>query len=95
MNAITINATSARKSFFDIISSVFANDTVYEVKKSGITVAYISKTRPLVKTAKSLLEAVEELPENNKTLDSEKIVDYIYTARSDTPQASRKVPSLE
>jgi hypothetical protein len=68
---------------------------VYEIKKSGITVAYLSKASPATKTPESLLQAVENLPENSKNLDSNEIIDYIYSSRSDSNTTKRKLPRLE
>jgi len=95
MNSIPVNATTARNIFFDLINSVFTENKVYEIKKSGITVAFLSKASPTTKTPKSLLKAVENLPESNKNLDSKEIIDYIYSSRSDSNTTKRKLPDLE
>jgi len=85
-----ITATQARNNFFNILNSVYLDDITYEVRKSGLPVATISKSKEMkVKKKKTIMDfagALVDMPVNTNEW-----VDSIYQARKDGSRKSDKI----
>jgi len=99
LNTITIDATSARSSFFSILNNVFADENlIYEVKKSGIPVAVITKLPPAEK--KDIMSFAGKWSEHNKVGSdkenndfADEMVKNIYSDRSNSKK-TRFLPKI-
>jgi len=83
----TVNASFARSDFFDILDKVYSAGASFLIKKSGIPVAVISKP---VSSKKSIMDFAGAW----KDACTDKMINDIYTGRSDKGKLKRKLPNV-
>ena len=77
-----IDATKARNEFFQLLNDVFEHDSVIEIKKSGITVGYLSKHPPAAPTPqKTLIDYAGVWKELMSDEEADELLEYIDTGR--------------
>lgn len=87
MNTVTINASEARKDFFNILREVNSGKKSFLIKKSGVPVAKVIS----VKDDFDVMDLVGAW----KDIDASAMINYIYEGRKDESTLKRKLPKLE
>lgn len=86
---ITVDASKARDDFFKILDKVYKEEKEFLIKKSGISVAKITK----LKNNDDF--DIMDLAGAWKDVDTKKMIKYIYEGRKDKGELKRKLPSLK
>lgn len=86
---IPIDASRARNDFFKLLDRVRTHGDRFIIKKAGIPMAEISK--PGLKDEKNIMKFAGAW----KDLDTDTMIEDIYTSRKDTGKLIRTLPPLE
>lgn len=86
---ITIDASKARADFFKILDEVYTNEKSFLIKKAGVPIAELVKSRP--KRKNDILKFAGAW----KDIDTDSMIKYIYEGRKDAGELGRKLPDLK
>lgn len=92
-----INTSDLRSNIANVLNSVYLDNEVYEIKKSGLTVATLArpeKVRNKPSERKSFWDFAGAWNDDDDEISTDELLAYIKEGRSDRNKEKRKLPSF-
>lgn len=91
-----INTSDLRNNIANVLNSVYLDNESYEVKRSGLTVATITRPGKIKNqtTTKPSAWKFNGIFANDNDFNAKKLINHIHEGRKDEGKLKRKLPKL-